>query len=192
VSNQKPDPTLLRRPARHVKTGCSQCGGNFGAGNHGYSHCEDHADDTNWPSVSQVMRMAIPDGVLGGFHGPDRPGRYYAIEGGKVHGLTAYLDPDGDLRWMWDDMPDHTESLWTKEWRCQPAELLIRGVGDGITEILNALAALHLQPACTVQAVCSRLSAAFDAVAQAGIGPEVSAYFTLLAERRRQGWRPAQ
>lgn len=27
---------------RFDKTYCSQCGGEFGPGNHGYSHCEDH------------------------------------------------------------------------------------------------------------------------------------------------------
>lgn len=27
---------------RFVRTYCSQCGGEFGPGEHGYSHCEDH------------------------------------------------------------------------------------------------------------------------------------------------------
>jgi hypothetical protein len=27
---------------RFAETGCSQCGGSFGPGDHGYSHCKDH------------------------------------------------------------------------------------------------------------------------------------------------------
>lgn len=29
---------------RFPATYCSSCGGEFGPGNHGFSHCEDHAD----------------------------------------------------------------------------------------------------------------------------------------------------
>ncbi len=32
---------------RFDQTGCSQCGRTFGPGNHGFSHCKDHAYLTN-------------------------------------------------------------------------------------------------------------------------------------------------
>lgn len=34
---------LDRHAARFANVSCSHCGGDFGPGNHGYSHCEDHA-----------------------------------------------------------------------------------------------------------------------------------------------------
>lgn len=37
--------TMLERhvaPPKFAKTYCSQCGGEFGPGDHGYSHCTDH------------------------------------------------------------------------------------------------------------------------------------------------------
>jgi hypothetical protein len=32
----------LPKLPRFADTGCSQCGGSFGPGDHGYSHCKDH------------------------------------------------------------------------------------------------------------------------------------------------------
>jgi hypothetical protein len=179
-------------PARFPGTSCSQCGEDFGAGNHGYSHCEDHADDASWPSASQIRRCVLANPADGHYYGPDRPGRYYAIvaDEPKPKGLTAYLDADGDLRWVWDDVSG-VESVWTPAWACYPAEYLIRNVGDGITEILHALSALHLHHDVTAETAARRLAAALEATSQACVGPEVSAYFALLAERRRNGWKPA-
>lgn len=36
-----------RHTKRHDNVYCSSCGGNFGPGDHGFSHCEDHADLVN-------------------------------------------------------------------------------------------------------------------------------------------------
>jgi len=33
------------RPFMFARTYCSQCGGEFGPGNSGFSHCEDHKND---------------------------------------------------------------------------------------------------------------------------------------------------
>jgi hypothetical protein len=43
--------------ARFPETYCSQCGGQFGPGDHGYSHCENHAglfnfDDDDGPGYA--------------------------------------------------------------------------------------------------------------------------------------------
>jgi len=32
------------KPERYENTYCSQCGCDFGPGNYGYSHCQDHRD----------------------------------------------------------------------------------------------------------------------------------------------------
>ena len=47
--------------ARFDKTYCSQCGGEFGPGDSGYSHCDQHkgaasADDLS-PTVKRVMKQ---------------------------------------------------------------------------------------------------------------------------------------
>ncbi len=38
-------PHVAKQP-RFDEIWCSQCGEGFGAGNNGYSHCEDHANET--------------------------------------------------------------------------------------------------------------------------------------------------
>jgi len=167
---------MNRTPPRFSATSCSQCGQDFGPGNHGYSHCEDHADDHRWPSASQIHRVARANPATGAFPGPDRPGRYYAVVNGGPVGLTAYLDRDGDLRWVWDDIEDE-EDAWTPEWPCCPTELLIRNVSDGVIEVAKAVAALHVHTRQPVENVRRRLSAALGAVADAGVGVEVSAAF---------------
>jgi hypothetical protein len=34
--------TAFTRKPRYANVSCSQCGGDFGPGDHGYSHCADH------------------------------------------------------------------------------------------------------------------------------------------------------
>ena len=35
-------------------TYCSQCGGEFGPGNHGYSHCTDHKAQSAWRDQQRI------------------------------------------------------------------------------------------------------------------------------------------
>jgi hypothetical protein len=52
--------------ARFANTSCSQCGGEFGPGDHGYSHCENHAtrpmhgtvDADLWDAKQHSARLA--------------------------------------------------------------------------------------------------------------------------------------
>ncbi len=56
-----------RAEPKFPKTHCSQCGGEFGPGDHGYSHCEDHRADRGktWPEVRRakaiLARPAAPE-----------------------------------------------------------------------------------------------------------------------------------
>lgn len=52
---------------------------------------------------------------------PDRPGRYAAVVDGEVFTLVASTT-NGELTWVWDDMPDLTESVWTQTWPCARLE----------------------------------------------------------------------
>ncbi len=57
----------LAAEPKFPKTHCSQCGGEFGPGDHGYSHCEDHRADRGktWPEVRRakaiLARPAAPE-----------------------------------------------------------------------------------------------------------------------------------
>lgn len=52
---------------RFSKTYCSECGGEFGPGEQGYSHCEDHAEDEGLDSYgnpldgSEIINCCFPD-----------------------------------------------------------------------------------------------------------------------------------
>lgn len=45
--------------ARFDKTYCSQCGGEFGPGTSGYSHCDQHHDRTNFDGMSEAVRKTM-------------------------------------------------------------------------------------------------------------------------------------
>jgi len=51
--------------------------------------------------------------------GPTAPGRWAAFDGEVVCTLVATQTPDG-LSWVWDDIPDKPETLWTPGWPCAP------------------------------------------------------------------------
>lgn len=60
--------------ARFDKTYCSQCGGEFGPGDEGFSHCEDHAgqinrDDDESPAELALRSLACWLGA-GGYNAP--------------------------------------------------------------------------------------------------------------------------
>ena len=56
-------------------------------------------------------------------HGPDRPGEYAAVVDGEVLTLTALQDSDGEIGWLWHDMPDgYRETVWTASWPCARVE----------------------------------------------------------------------
>jgi hypothetical protein len=44
---------------RFDKTYCSQCGGEFGSGDSGFSHCDQHVGLTNWDEISPAVRKAM-------------------------------------------------------------------------------------------------------------------------------------
>jgi hypothetical protein len=48
--------TAFTRKPRYANVSCSQCGGDFGPGDHGFSHCEDHRQLAEW-------RRAMKGGV---------------------------------------------------------------------------------------------------------------------------------
>jgi hypothetical protein len=41
------------------KTYCSQCGGEFGPGTSGYSHCDQHEGRTNFDGMSDAVRKTM-------------------------------------------------------------------------------------------------------------------------------------
>jgi hypothetical protein len=45
--------------ARFDKTYCSQCGGWFGSGDSGFSHCDQHAGMINWDEISPAVRTSM-------------------------------------------------------------------------------------------------------------------------------------
>ena len=178
-------PAPVRGPHNHYataprfpRTSCSSCGWEFGPGNHGYSHCDTHADEgRRFPSASMLYRLASPTSA--GYPGPDRPGRYYSVipenGGHTVAGVTAWTDAEGALVWVFDDFPNDLNQSWTPNWPCYPAELLIRSVKDGAGEVKAAMASYATVGDLSLEGFLARLTASWQAVADAGIGQEVAA-----------------
>jgi hypothetical protein len=50
--------------ARFPMVSCSQCGKDIGPGNHGYSHCSDHAPAPDEPAVDQYGNPIDGDRVI--------------------------------------------------------------------------------------------------------------------------------
>ena len=46
--------------ARFDKTHCSQCGREFGPGEHGYSHCDDHVRDAAPELLAAILNSTAP------------------------------------------------------------------------------------------------------------------------------------
>lgn len=62
---------------RFTKTYCSQCGGEFGPGDHGYSHCQNHQIMNEQFMVTVGMdAMRICLGLSPIHHDPDAIGRF--------------------------------------------------------------------------------------------------------------------
>ena len=59
--------------ARFAVTHCSQCGGSFGPGDAGFSHCEDHRAPTGAAMKPQPMSDAEIAGIVERFAGDDYP-----------------------------------------------------------------------------------------------------------------------
>ena len=45
--------------ARFDRTYCSQCGAEYGSGDSGFSHCDQHAGLLHWDETSHGVRLAM-------------------------------------------------------------------------------------------------------------------------------------
>jgi hypothetical protein len=68
--------------ARFDNTYCSQCGGEFGSGDSGFSHCDQHAGLIDWDELSPAVRLAMEVFLK---HLEDRRAKERQIEGAHHH-----------------------------------------------------------------------------------------------------------
>lgn len=76
---------------RFQKTYCSQCGGEFGPGDHGYSHCEDHSQPGDTLDMAYINSLPLP------FIGRTLGGKWWPIHDFEVETGLVRIDVCGKL-----------------------------------------------------------------------------------------------
>lgn len=51
--------TKIKSVPQFNKTYCSQCGGEFGPGNSGFSHCDQHVEKIRFDNVSPTIKSVM-------------------------------------------------------------------------------------------------------------------------------------
>lgn len=85
---------------RFAHTYCSQCGGEFGPGDEGFSHCSDHRGHND--ALEQLKRLPQPIGINGGAYTywvdvTKTPLKFTASDGSEVDEAKSLEDI---ARWM--------------------------------------------------------------------------------------------